>query len=79
MYKYNLEFVLHIQNISQDKIKDSISNLGEEVNVVDCQEHLAKGRNFKININTEDPTIVFDTCAQFGRIKSVKIHEERRS
>ena len=34
-----------------------------------------KGENFKINLYTEDPTIIFDTCAQFGRIKSVKIDE----
>ncbi len=33
-----------------------------------------KGKKFRISLHTEDPTIIFDTCAQFGKIKSVKIN-----
>ncbi|MCX5702080.1 MAG: hypothetical protein NTW64_03765 [Candidatus Omnitrophica bacterium] len=34
-----------------------------------------KVKKFKISLHTLDPTIIFDTCAQFGKIKSVKINE----
>lgn len=76
MHKYRLEFVLYIQNIPQERIKDHLSDLGEDLEIIDCEGDLAKGRNFKININADDPAIVLDTCAQFGRIKSVKVNEE---
>jgi hypothetical protein len=36
-----------------------------------------KGKNFRVSLNTEDPTIIFDTCAQFGKIMSVKIDEHK--
>lgn len=32
------------------------------------------GNGFKIKIETQDPTIIFDICAQFGKLKSVKIN-----
>lgn len=73
MQKYNLEFILNIQNASEETIRESISELGEALEISDCRDNPDKGRNFKINIQTEDPTVIFDTCAQFGRIRSVKI------
>jgi len=82
MDKYNLEFVLHIHSTSVEMIRNSIAELGEDLQIHTLtQEHEAKGRSclpagrdLKIHILTEDPTIIFDTCAEFGRIKSVKIH-----
>jgi dihydroxyacetone kinase-like predicted kinase len=73
MQKYHLEFILHIQDTPVDTIRNSISELGELLEITDCQDNVAKGKNFKINIETKDPTVIFDACAQFGRIKSVKI------
>jgi len=73
MQKYNLEFILHVQDASEETIRENISELGESLEISDCQDNPDKGNNFKINIQTEDPTVIFDTCAQFGRIKSVKI------
>lgn len=78
MNRYLLEFVLYIQDASLEMIKKSISELGEDIEVIECQEDLAKGKNFRIRINTDDPTLIFDTCAQFGRIKSVKVNEENK-
>jgi len=32
------------------------------------------GNGLKIKIETHDPTIIFDICAEFGKLKSVKIN-----
>lgn len=77
MNRYLLEFVLYIQDATIDLIKDSISEFGEDLEVMECPDGIAKGKNFRIRIATQDPTLVFDTCAQFGRIKSVKVNEEK--
>jgi len=74
---YSLEFVLHINDASIKMLRDSIIDLGTSLEITACREHVGSGMSLKININTFDPTIIFDTCAQFGRIKSVKIHEEK--
>lgn len=31
--------------------------------------------NYKVNMITEDPALVFDLCSQLGRIRSVKVNE----
>jgi dihydroxyacetone kinase-like predicted kinase len=74
MHKYNLEFVLHTQNTS-NQIKGYLQELGDKIEITDCQNEHIRGRYLRINIQTEDPTIIFDTCAQFGRIKTVKVDE----
>jgi len=73
--KYALEFILHIQNASEKMIKNSLSEFGEAIEICACQDANQKGKDLKININTEDPTMIFDICSQFGRIKSVKVNE----
>jgi len=75
MHKYSLEFILHIRDVSTDMVKNSIMDFGQDIDI--CELHPGKnpqGKDIKINIRTEDPTIIFDTCAEFGRIKSVKIN-----
>lgn len=62
--------------MSAEIINNSLIEFGEDLEIVQLPENDAdKGKNFKIKIYTEEPTIIFDTCAQFGRIKSVKIDE----
>ena len=76
MQKYHLEFFLNVQNPSIDIIEDSLLEFGEGLKVQQLPPNdVGKTCNLKIHIFTEDPTIVFDTCAQFGRIKSVKVNE----
>lgn len=77
MHKYCLEFILNIQNnTTLSTLKNSIIEFGENLEIYQIQQdNIDQGRDFKICIHTEDPTIIFDTCAQFGRIKSVKINE----
>lgn len=77
MNRYLLEFVLYIQDVSAEMIKESISEFGRDLEIVECNDAIARGKNFRVRINTDDPTLIFDTCAQFGRIKSVKVNEDR--
>ncbi len=42
---------------------------------VDCQDTGEKGENYKISLSTDEPTIIFDVCSQFGRIREIKIDE----
>jgi dihydroxyacetone kinase-like predicted kinase len=73
---YKLEFILHIYSVSAKTLKSSLAEFGDDLEITDfCQEAGAKGRDFKININTEEPTVIFDICSQFGRIKSIKVNE----
>lgn len=78
MYNYCLEFILSVQNTPLEIIKNSITEFGEGLEITQISEtDTDKMREIKICMRTEDPTMVFDTCAQFGRLKSVKINEER--
>jgi len=76
MRKYCLEFILNMQTVSPETLKNSIVEFGEDLEIFPLpQDNDAKDRDFRIRIYTEDPTIIFDTCAQFGKIKSVKIND----
>jgi dihydroxyacetone kinase-like predicted kinase len=71
-----MEFILHVQKPCLEVVKNSLSEFGEGLEIADsCQHPDTKARNLKINIDTEEPTAIFDVCSQFGRIKSVKINE----
>jgi hypothetical protein len=84
--KYVLEFVLHAKDSSPKIIKSALAEFGSDLIVSDCQKQAphnglwpltgqAESCNYKINMVTEDPTLVFDLCSQLGRIRSVKVHE----
>ena len=76
MRKYYLEFILNMQTVSPEALKNSIVEFWEDLEISQTpQDNDVKGRDFRIRIYTEDPTIIFDTCAQFGRLKSIKINE----
>lgn len=76
MPKFRLEFILDAYNTKLATIKNSLLEFGDGLEVTLVEEAcVAKTNNFKININTEDPTVIFDICGQFGRIKSVKVEE----
>jgi dihydroxyacetone kinase-like predicted kinase len=59
-----------------EAVKSSLAEFGEKLEISEIKDSSQKGKNFKIDINTEDPTIVFDVCSQFGRIRSVKVEDE---
>ncbi len=79
MRKYYLEFILNMQAVSLEPLRNSIIEFGEGLEILQLpQDTDVKARDFRIRIYTEDPTIIFDTCAQFGRLKSIKIDEEHQ-
>lgn len=72
--KYALEFILHAKGSSAKNIKSALAEFGSNLEVIDCQKH-PESCNYEVSMTTEDPTLVFDLCSQFGRIRSVKVHE----
>jgi dihydroxyacetone kinase-like predicted kinase len=74
--KFRLEFMLHTYNTSIEVVKNSLVEFVNSLEVSDALKSAEKGNNFQISLNTEDPTLVFDICSQFGRIRSVKINDE---
>lgn len=76
MLKFSLEFILHAKNTSVKKIKSALAEFGNDLVVDPCQDQ-AEYCNYKVKMITEDPTLVFDLCAQLGRIRSIKVHESQ--
>ena len=76
MHKFYLEFILNTYDDSGEALKKVLSGLGADLEFLPMpQIDSERGRHFKIQISAEDPTVIFDTCAEFGRIKSVKVDE----
>jgi dihydroxyacetone kinase-like predicted kinase len=80
MFKYSLEFILSVQDsISLESLKNSVVEFSENLEIFELPQGITdKAKDFKLCMQTEDPTIIFDTCAQFGRLRSIKINEEGR-
>jgi len=72
--KYVLEFVLHAKDSSPKIIKSALAEFGSELIVAGCLNQ-GESCNYDVRMITEDPTLVFDLCAQLGRIRSVKVNE----
>ncbi len=77
MLRYSLEFILSTHETTPDAIKKSLLEFGENLEVFSVPQNDAeRGSHFKVQILTRDPTAVFDICAQFGRLKSIRIDEQ---
>ena len=74
--KYRLEFILHTYDTSIEAIKNSLVEFGSSLEIYESVKSTEKGNDFQVSLNTDDPTLVFDICSQFGRIRSVKVNEE---
>ena len=77
MNKFDLEFILNTYNATEKSIRDSLVEFTETLEIVKQEDPSGNlPFDFKINLRCDDPTIIFDICGQFGRIKSVKIDEQ---
>jgi len=78
MSSYDLEFILSAYNLSVDTLKDALGEFGDGLKVVELdKDKISSYSDFKVHISTRDPTLIFDTCSQIGRIKSIKIDEKK--
>jgi len=89
MHRFNLEFILNIRAVSVDVIRNSLIEFSDKLEIVELpvkeeqkpnsgvpvRQKTELARDIKVYISTEDPPIVFDTCSQFGILKSVKVEE----
>jgi dihydroxyacetone kinase-like predicted kinase len=76
MLHYSLEFVLISDAPSLEDLRESLLEYGQGLEIFPLPpDDSERTRHFKVQINTAEPTLIFDLCAQFGRIKSVKINE----
>jgi len=76
--RYSLEFILSLHSEPIEKVKNSIREFGDGIEITQLpHDGVSEFRDFKVNIHTLDPEVIFDTCGQFGRIKSVKIDESQ--
>jgi len=74
--KYSVEFILITNVESIDSLRSSLSEFAEVSTIDECPlPENATSRHLNIKLITEEPTAIFDICAQFGRIKSAKINE----
>ncbi|MDP2940877.1 MAG: hypothetical protein Q8N85_01280 [Candidatus Omnitrophota bacterium] len=72
---YSVEFTLHTYDVSAQTIRNALLEFGAGLAISERQESQERGWDFQVQLNTDNPEAVFDICAQFGRIKSVKIDE----
>lgn len=75
MNRYHLEFILNTHNDSLAAIKENLSTVSQGMEVDQLSSDNLNMTDFKFSLFTMDPTIIFDTCAEYGRIKSIKISE----
>lgn len=71
--KYNLEFVLDVKGASAQEIEEALLDIAEGLEITRAEVISDAARGLKICLRTEDPALIFDTCSQFGKLKSVKI------
>lgn len=72
--RYALEFILHVKDGSAKTIKNSLAEFGNDLVVSEAPQQ-KENCNYKVNMVTEDPALVFDLCSQLGRIRSIKVQE----
>ncbi|MCU0665569.1 MAG: hypothetical protein MUF05_00505 [Candidatus Omnitrophica bacterium] len=75
---YTLDFILHTYTATNlQAVKSALVEFAQAIQVAQIEENgLSRTDQYKISMTVEEPTIIFDICAQFGKIKSMKIEEK---
>ena len=73
--KYRLEFILNTYSAQAEAIKNALLEFTDSLEVNLTEPGTDSINSFKINIVAEEPTVIFDICSQFGKIKSIKVEE----
>ena len=72
MVKYHLEFIINGQDLTAGQLIECLGGYAEGLEITENKE--VPG-SFRVSLSAVEPTIIFDTCAQFGRLKSIKVSE----
>lgn len=72
---YRVEFILNNSNISEESLRNSLKDLGEDLCIDKQLDNATNIGGFKVQIRTEQPHVVFDTCSLFGRLGYIKVNE----
>ncbi len=79
MHNYRLEFILNTY-AAEKEIRAALAHYGDGLEMFSLPPaNHERGNHFKVQMVTPDPTLIFDMCAQYGRIKSVKVEEQGRA
>ncbi|MDD5595958.1 MAG: hypothetical protein PHY94_06950 [Candidatus Omnitrophica bacterium] len=74
---YHLDFVLSAPDTSLEVLKKSLEGGADNPEIrQSSDENSPGGKSFMIQVRTQDPTLIFDICSQYGKISSVKVNEE---
>lgn len=74
---FRLEFILHAHDTSIQDIRNSLVEFAQDIQICDMSPDVSgEGKDFKLSMSVQDPTMIFDLCGQFGRIRSVKVEEK---
>jgi dihydroxyacetone kinase-like predicted kinase len=80
MHRYYLDFILVSRSIDENALRNTLTEFGMDLEVHEMlHSETHPESRFRVSINTEDPTIIFDVCAQYGRLSSIKIDEQKRT
>ncbi len=73
---YHLDFILSTPDTSLDVLKKSLEGCADNPEILEMpDENSQKCKNFMIHVRTQDPTLIFDICSEYGKISSVKVDE----
>lgn len=76
--RYQIECVLETKGSPED-LRQALLEFGENINISPSKEIENSNRKlYVININTTNPTFIFDICGEFGKIKCIKIKDQIR-
>ena len=74
---YHLEFVLQTKDARPEHLRSSLKGLVDVLDILPLEDTHGQGNNYKVQVKTKEPELVFDVCSEYGRLKSVKIEEEK--
>jgi len=75
--KYRVEFIIQVYDTSFEALRDALEALGSDLILEQVEDGNGKAGIIRICIRTDEPHFIFDACSEFGRLKSVKIDEEK--
>ncbi len=77
--RYRINFTLHAHGPTFKDIKNAFAEFAQELSIEEAPEQADGAKDFKVGLVSDEPTSIFDICAQLGRIRQIKVDEIERS